>query len=172
MTGRTYRSGFIAGVVGAVAARAVLPHLILLKLNRDVERLNDGDYEPLLASYSDDAILRFNDGPHRWAGNHRGKPEIGRFLNDFTRAGIQGEIRKLWVAGPPWALTAVVRFDDRAAGPDGEEIYANRTVLIVRTRWGKIVEHEDFYEDTGRILALDEKLSEIGIAPVERSAKN
>ena len=31
-----------------------------------------------------------------------------------------------------------------------------------RTRWGKIVEHEDFYEDTARLVALDQKLRELG----------
>ena len=68
--------------------------------------------------------------------------------------------------GPPWALTLIARFDDRATGPDGEELYANRVTIVARTRWGKIVEHEDFYEDTGRILAFDQKLRELGIGPV------
>jgi hypothetical protein len=36
----------------------------------------------------------------------------------------------------------------------------------VRTRWGKIVEHEDFYADTGRIVALEEKLRALGIGAV------
>jgi ketosteroid isomerase-like protein len=60
----------------------------------------------------------------------------------------------------------VARFDDAAETPDGTPIYANRVCLVVRTRWGRIVEHEDFYEDTGRILDLEAKLRELGIAPV------
>jgi ketosteroid isomerase-like protein len=167
----SYRSGLTAGVGAAIAARALLAHLLLFKFRRDVRRLNAGDYEPLLASYARDAVLHFNEGPHRWSGEHRGKAQIDGFLRDFTRAGIRGQIRKLWIAGPPWALSIVVRFDDRANGPDGEEIYANRTVLVVRTRWGKIVEHEDFYEDTGRILALEEKLRELGVTPADASPK-
>ncbi len=131
-----------------------------------MRRLNAGDYSSLLAGYADDAVLRFNDGPHRWAGEHRGKAAIERFLQDFTAAGLQGEVRSVWVAGPPWALTLVARFDDAATAPDGEQIYANRICLVVRTRWGKIVEHEDFYEDTSRILALEARLRELGIAPV------
>ena len=55
---------------------------------------------------------------------------------------------------------------DQAERPDGERIYANRTVLLARTRWGRIVEQEDFYEDTGRILALEERLRELGVEPV------
>jgi hypothetical protein len=38
-------------------------------------------------------------------------------------------------------------FDD-ASDIDGEHLYANRTVLMCRTRWGKVVRQEDFYEDT------------------------
>ncbi len=166
----TFRSGLMAGVVGAIVGRALLARVLLLKLRNDVRRLNAGEHQPLLAGYARDAVLHFNDGAHRWAGEHRGKAEIERFLRDFTGAGIQGEIRELWIAGAPWKLTIVVRFDDRASGPDGEEIYANRTALVARTRWGKIVEQEDFYEDTGRILALEEKLRELGIRPAEVSS--
>ena|SRR5437764_1752847 len=156
----------LLGAGAAVAARAVLPHLLLLKLRRDVRRLNDGDYRPLLSGYAEDAILHFNEGPHRWSGQHRGKPAIERFLRDFVSAGLRGEVRKVWIGGPPWALTLVARFDDRASGPRGEELYANRVVIVARTRWGRIVEHEDFYLDTGRIDALEEKLRAIGVEPV------
>jgi ketosteroid isomerase-like protein len=161
----SYRSGLIAGLTGALLMRAVLIRVLLIKLRRDVARINEGDYGPLLAGYAEDAVLLFNDGPHRWAGEHRGRARIERFLKDFTAAGIQGEIRALWIGGPPWAMTLIVRFDDSAERPDGERIYANRTVLLARTRWGRIVEQEDFYEDTGRILALEERLRELGVEP-------
>jgi hypothetical protein len=115
-----------AGIV--LIGRGLLTRLLLLKLRRDVKRLNAGDHRPLLRGYADDAVLHFNDGPHRWSGEHRGKAAIERFLRDFVGAGLQGEIRALWIAGPPWALTMVARFDDRAISPAGDEIYANRTV--------------------------------------------
>jgi ketosteroid isomerase-like protein len=165
-----HKPSLLAGAGAAIAVRALLPRAVLLKLRADVRRLNSGDYEPLLAGYADDAVLRFNDGPHRWSGDYRGKPAIERFLREFTAAGIKGEICELWIAGPPWALTLIARFDDRATGPDGEELYANRVTIVARTRWGKIVEHEDFYEDTGRILAFDEKLRELGIGPLTRES--
>jgi ketosteroid isomerase-like protein len=165
-----HKPSLIAGAGAAIAARALLPQLALLKLRSDVRRLNAGDYEPVLAGYADDAVLRFNEGPHRWSGDHRGKPAIERFLREFTAAGLTGEIRQLWIAGPPWALTLAARFDDHATGPGGEELYANRVAIVARTRWGKIVEHEDFYADTGRILAFEQKLRELGIAPVAEAA--
>ena len=161
----SFRSGVIAGLLGTLAARTLLTRALTLKFRRDVSSLNDGDHGPLLAAYADDAVLHFNEGPHRWSGEHRGKAEIERFLRNFTGAGIRGQIREVWIAGAPWALRIAVRFDDRATGPDGVEIYANRTFLLVRTRWGRIVEQEDFYEDTGRILALDARLRELGVQP-------
>ena len=156
----------MVGAGAAIAGRAILPHLILLKLRRDVRRLNAGDYQPLLSGYAENAVLHFNEGPHRWSGQHRGKPAIERFLRNYVKAGLTGEIGQAWVGGPPWALSAVVRFDDRATGPNGEDLYANHVLIVVRTRWGRIVEHEDFYIDTARIDALEEKLRALGVEPV------
>ncbi len=154
------------GAGAAVVARALLTRLLLVKLRSDVRALNAGDHEPLLSRYAPEAVLRFNDGNHRWAGEHRGKPAIDRFLRNFVAAGIQGEISELFVAGPLWRLTLIVRFDDAATGPDGTELYRNRTVLLVRTRWGRIVAHDDFYEDTGRISVLEARLRALGVQAV------
>ena len=159
------RRSLVAGAGVAIAGRAILRHAILFKLRRDVRRLNAGDYRPLLSGYADDAVLRFNEGPHRWSGEHRGKPAIEHFLREFVGAGITGELHSLWIGGPPWALTLVARFDDRATDPNGEELYANRAVIVARTRWGKIVEHDDFYFDTARIAAFEEKLQALGVEP-------
>jgi ketosteroid isomerase-like protein len=159
------RPSVMLGAGAAIAGRALLPRVLVLKFRRDVRRLNAGDYRPLLANYAEDAVLRFNQGSHRWSGEHHGKPAIERFLRDFTGAGVQGELRALWIAGPPWAMTLLVRFDDRALGPAGEELYANRVAMVLRTRWGKVVEHDDFFEDTGRILAFEEKLRGLGVMP-------
>jgi ketosteroid isomerase-like protein len=160
------RRGFLLGIAAAVGGRAILHRLLLWQFARNVASLNAGDYRPLLANYAKDAVLHFNDGEHRWAGEHRGKDAIERFLQEFVGAGLQGEIKGLWISGPPWALTIAARFDDRATAADGQRLYANRVAMVIRTRWGRIVEHEDFYEDTGRILALERALSERGVQPV------
>ena len=156
----------LAGAAAAVGTRALLTRVLLLKLRSDISRLNAGDHEPLLAGFADDAVLRLNEGSHRFSGVRRGREEIDHFLREFTNAGIQGEIRSLALSGPPWAMTLLVRFDDHATGADGEQLYANRTVLLARTRWGRIVEQEDFYEDTTRIEAFDRRLTELGIPPL------
>ena len=74
-------------------------------------------------------------------------------------------MRELFVAGPLWRLTLIARFDDAAHDRAGEELYRNRTVLLARTRWGRIVSQEDFYEDTKRIDVLEARLTERGVAP-------
>jgi ketosteroid isomerase-like protein len=163
---RGRRRALIAGALLGLLGRALLGRAILLKLRADLRALNAGDYRPLLSSYADDAVLFFNEGTHRWAGEHRGKQAIERFLRDFVAAGLKGEIAELAFAGPPWRLTLMVRFDDHAHGPGGEELYRNRTALVARTRWGKVVSQHDFYEDTERIAALDARLAELGVMPV------
>lgn len=155
-----------AGAGAAIVARAALARALLTRFRGDVAALNGGDSRPILSAYADDAVLAFAAGDHRWAGHHRGRAALERFFANFVAAGLQGEIRALYMAGPPWRLTLLVRFDDHAVAPDGEELYRNRTVLLVRTRWGRVVEQEDFYEDTGRIAALESRLRARGIDPV------
>jgi ketosteroid isomerase-like protein len=154
-----------AGAAGTLAARMVVSRVLLLKLRHSMRALNAGNIEPVLANFAPDAILHFHDGAHRWSGEHRGKAAIALFLRDFAAAGLQGEIRELFTAGPPWRMTLLARFDNHARDPTGEEIYSNRTILLARTRWGRIVCQEDFYEDTQRILALEARLSELGVRP-------
>ena len=59
----------LAGAALALAARAALPRLLVLKFAPSVAKLNAGDYEPLLDTYSDDIVLHFHKGPHRWYGD-------------------------------------------------------------------------------------------------------
>lgn len=153
----------LAGVAGALAVRAALPRVLRLKLRHDLERLNAGDHRALLAGYADDAVLHFHQGAHRFSGTHVGRDAIERFLQEFVTAGLTGELGPVWVSGPPWALQFCVRFDDRAHAPNGEQIYANRVVIWARTRWGKIVEQRDFYEDTARITELESRLQGLGV---------
>ncbi len=159
--------GIVIGFATAVVARRLLVGALLFKLGRDVRAINGGDHRPLLNGFADDAVILFNDGPHRFSGVHRGRAEIDRFLRNFASAGIQGEIKAIWIGGFPWALSMVTRFDDGATGASGERLYENRTAIVVRTRWGRIVEMQDFYEDTDRIAAFDRRLVEMGIQPAD-----
>jgi ketosteroid isomerase-like protein len=156
-------SNLLAGAALGLAARAALPRLLLLKFSGSVAQLNAGDHKPLLDAYADDFVLHFHDGPHRWRGEWAGKAGMDRFLQNFTAAGIQGDIKGIATSGPLWALTMWVRFDDHADAPDGTRLYENSTVLVLRTRWGKVVEQHDFYVDTQELVDFDRKLEELGV---------
>lgn len=160
--GMTRRDVAVLGAAGGgtLAAHSLLTRLVTLRTRRQVAALNRGDLAPLLAAYADDAVLHFHSGDHRWAGTHRGRQAIQRFLEQFIDAGLQGDVIELWLSGSWRRMTAIVRFDDRATSPHGEELYANRTVLLLRMRWGRVVHQEDFYEDTQRIEQLDRSLRE------------
>lgn len=153
----------LAGASLAVAGRALLARALLAKFERDVARLNAGDPSALASAYAPDAVLRFHVGEHRFSGDWVGRAEIERFLRIFTAAGLQGEVKAMAMSGPPWALTVWARFDDHAEAPDGSRVYANRTALVLRTRWGKIIEHEDFYADTAPIAELERLLAARGV---------
>jgi ketosteroid isomerase-like protein len=155
-----------AGAATAVAGRAGLTRMVRAGFVSDVRRLNEGDHRPLLSRYAGDAVLHFNEGEHRWSGEHRGVEAIERFLRNYTAVGMQGELGAVWLSGPPWSLEIAARFSDRALGPDGEKLYSNEVVVVVRTRWGKIVEHRDFYEDTVRMAGFERRLNELGVRPV------
>jgi ketosteroid isomerase-like protein len=156
----------LVGAALALAARAALPRLLMLKFAPSVAKLNAGDHSDLLDAYSDDIVLHFHEGPHRWSGEWAGKPEMDRFLRMFTASKIQGEVVSMATSGPLWALTMWVRFDDHADGPDGTRLYTNSTVLVLRTRFGKVVEQHDFYVDTQAIVDFDRKLEEMGVGAV------
>ena len=133
-------------------------------IKRNIDRLNAGDYRPTLAMYADEATLAF-PGDNSWATmfrphelgtesrpTHRGRTEIEAFLRRYTAQGIQMVVEDILVNGPPWNARAAVRCHDWIPGEPRP--YENRAVMWVRTRWGRIVEHED-YEDTERTAAFD-----------------
>ncbi len=165
------RLAAVAGLMAGLALRPLLRRILIMRLGGDIARINEGDYRPFLNAYADEAVLHFNDGPHRWSGEHRGKPAIERFLRDFVAAGLKVELKDLWLSGPPWRMVVIGRLDDESRGPGGELLYSNRVVVVLRTRWGKIVRHDDFYEDTSKMGGFEDALRDLGIDPVAETTE-
>ncbi len=139
-------------------------------ISRNIRLANEGRYAPTLAMFAPDATLTF-PGDNSWSRQHRvpragldphpthrGRAEIEAFLRRYVEFGIQMEIEDILVNGPPWNMRAAVRVRNWILDGAGTEIYANRAVLMVRSRWGKLVDQED-YEDTQRVAAFDGRIS-------------
>jgi ketosteroid isomerase-like protein len=135
-------------------------------IRHTIERLNQGDYQPALKMFAADATLAF-PGDNTWSNqfrepqpgcapyfSHRGRPELEAFLQRYVAHRIQMEVDDILVNGPPWNTRAAARVRDWMLDANGEEVYANRAVLFVTARWGKIQSQED-YEDTTRVAAFD-----------------
>jgi len=142
-------------------------------IKRNIRMLNEGNYRPALAMFAADGTLTF-PGDNTWAAQyrlpvpgrdafvtHRNRAEIEGFLRRYVDTGMQMAVDDVLVNGPPWNLRAAARVHHWIPGPDGEDVYSNRAILMVRTVWGKIREQED-YEDTERVAAFDEVLAQQG----------
>jgi ketosteroid isomerase-like protein len=139
---------------------------VRMLIRRNIRELNEGRYRPALAMFAPDAVLSF-PGDNTWSRQHRrsqagraafpthqGKAEIEDFLRRYVDNHIHMEVEDILVNGPPWNTRAAVRVHHWITGPDGNDLYSNRAVLMVRTAWGKIRSQED-YEDTERVSAFD-----------------
>jgi len=155
----------LAGAVAAAATRAAYTGAVRALLRRNAAALMAGDPKPLLRMYAPDATMVF-PGTHSWGRTYRGRDEIEAFLRRFHAAGLRGELGAIFVEGPPWATRIAMEFDDRAHDAAGTEVYENRALIVLRTRWGRVV-HEELFEDTQKVAAFDEHL---GITSVPTAA--
>ncbi len=139
-------------------------------VRRNIDQLNRGNYQPTLAMFADDATLAF-PGDNTWSNmirpvelgadafvTHRGRDELEQFLQRYVDEQLHMVVDDILVNGPPWNTRAAVRVHHSMTAADGTVLYANRAVLFVTARWGKLIEQED-YEDTERIAAYDRLLA-------------
>jgi ketosteroid isomerase-like protein len=162
MTPRTPIVAALAGATAASLARAAYPAAVRALLRRNVAALMAGDPAPLVAMYAPGATLVF-PGEHSWGPVYRGRDEIEGFLRRFLAAGLRGELGAIFVDGPPWATRIAIEFTDHAHDADGTRVYENRAVIVLRTRWGRVVA-EEVYEDTQKVAAFDEHLAAVAVA--------
>jgi len=139
-------------------------------VRRNIDQLNLGNYQPTLRMFADDATLAF-PGDNTWSNmirptqfgpdafvTHRGHDELEQFLQRYVDEKMHMVVDDILVNGPPWNTRAAVRVHHSSTDADGNVVYANRAVLFVTARWGKLVEQED-YEDTERVAAYDRLLA-------------
>jgi ketosteroid isomerase-like protein len=146
----------LAGATAAAAARAAYAQTVRAILRRNAAALFAGNPKPILRMYAPDATMVF-PGEHSWGRTYRGRDEIAAFLDRFHAAGLRGELGAIFVEGPPWATRIAIEFDDHARDAGGTKVYENRALIVLRTRWGRVV-HEELFEDTQKVAAFDAHL--------------
>jgi ketosteroid isomerase-like protein len=159
MPSRTTLAAAAAGATAASLAHVAYPAAVRALLRRNVAALMSGDPSRLVAMYAPGATLVF-PGEHSWGPVYRGPREIEGFLRRFLEAGLRGDLGAIFVDGPPWATRIAVEFTDHAHDADGTRVYENRAVIVLRTRWGRIVA-EEVYEDTQKVAAFDDHLAAV-----------
>jgi ketosteroid isomerase-like protein len=125
-------------------------------LERNMARLRQGDYRPLLRLDARDIRFRF-PGSSSFAAEIESRADLERWLARFVALGLQIYPDEVIAQGPPWRTTLCVRGTDHLDTADGR-VYENRYVIWGRMSWGLLREYE-VYEDTEATLALDRHLS-------------
>jgi len=143
-----------------------------------IRRLNEGDYSLMLRLAAPNFELAF-PGENSWStmfrpqvlgrdrhATHRGIEEVTAFADRVVAEGLQFQVEDILVNGPPWNTRIALRVNDHIPGPDGtgpadgsNDMYANRAILFLTVRWGRLVRWED-YEDTERVSDWDRRMAE------------
>lgn len=127
-----------------------------LILSRNMARLREGDYRPLLRSDAKNVRFRF-PGDSSFAADLVGKDALEEWLKRFVDVGLQIYPDEVILQGLPWRSTICVRgtvFLDE----HGRRVYNNRYVLWGHTCWGLVTDYE-VYEDTQEAKRFDEHLT-------------
>jgi ketosteroid isomerase-like protein len=135
----------------------VLSWLAKAILTRNMARLREGDYRPLLRLDARDIRFRF-PGDSSWAAEIDNRADLERWLARFIASGLKIYPDEVIAQGPPWNTTLCVRGTDHLDSEDGR-VYENRYVIWGRMAWGLLREYE-VYEDTQASKELDAYLLE------------
>ncbi len=119
-------------------------------------KLSAGDTALLTKTLAPDVQFVF-PGESSFAGDHRGRLEVERWLERFVGLRPRFEILDVAAAGPPWNMRVCARFTDQIADPP----YRNEGVEYLRIRWGRLRELR-VYLDTQKVADLDRRLAASG----------
>jgi ketosteroid isomerase-like protein len=141
--------------------------IVRWKLRRAFERLNAGEYGPVIAAFADPPEHAF-PGDHPLGGTRtsmaRTREWYGRLRELFPD--LRFRIRRMAVSGAPWATVAMVEWTDHFSVNGREE--SNQGVHVFRLRWGKVA-GLTVYCDTQKLAAVCAAKSRAGL-PVAAAA--
>jgi ketosteroid isomerase-like protein len=108
------------------------------KVEATFRSLSKGDYEPALLGIASQFEHRFA-GDHALGGSRNTVEGLRAWFQRLYRLfpNLDFEVRSISASGPPWDITVVAEWIDRAS-PAGGGRYENTGVHVVRIVWGKL----------------------------------
>jgi ketosteroid isomerase-like protein len=129
-----------------------------------IRRLNAGDHAFIVRQFHPGAEHWFA-GRHALSGRRTSAARIAEWYQRLAAVfpGIRFDIRRIVVAGPPWATDAAIEWSDVARDTEGRPL-PNQGVFVLRLRWGRAV---DFHVhcDTAQLEKNLAIVASQGVAP-------
>jgi ketosteroid isomerase-like protein len=139
-------------------------HFFVRRHLREVfAHLNAGDFAFITKQFARDAEHWFA-GKHALSGKRTSPEQIAAWYRRLAEVfpGIQFDVEKIIVSGPPWRTHAAVEWSDEIQDRKGVKL-PNRGVFVLRLAWGKAKEFR-VYCDTAQIEENLARLNQQGVA--------
>jgi ketosteroid isomerase-like protein len=138
-------------------------HAIVKRIcRRNFDLVNQRDYPSVLAGCTPNIHHRFG-GDHALGGERHDQQALGQWFGRLGRLcpDLALTVQDVWVKGLPNNTTAIVRWTNQQAFPDGTA-YFNHGVHVISMRWGKVTAI-DANEDSQAVAVLLAQLVEAGV---------
>jgi ketosteroid isomerase-like protein len=140
-------------------------HRIVKRLAvRNLERVNDHDYDGLLAGCHPEIHHSFG-GDHALGGERHDRESVRRWFERLGRLfpDMRLVVTDVWVKGWPHDTTAILRWTNTGTFPgEGGRTYRNHGVHVVRLTWFKAV-RIDANEDSQAVVDYLHALAAAGV---------
>ena len=135
--------------------------LVRRRIRAISDGLSRGDYSVAVSGLADDVYHVFA-GDHPLGGERHSRDAVRRwFERVFRLYDLSFDVRRVFVAGPPWDLLVGVEWIGRAT-PRAGEPYDNEDAHIIRIRRGRVV-YFHAYEDGQKVADACRTMAEAGI---------
>lgn len=142
------------------------------KVHRMFADLDDGNYEPAIASLAPRFEHVFAGEDHPLAGVRHSLPAMRAWFERLFRLNqaLRFTVKRVVASGLPWDTTIVAEWRDSATLANGDS-YVNDGVHVIRLRWGRVTSihaylDTEVFATACRRLAAD-GYAEAAAAPIE-----
>jgi len=131
--------------------------ILKLALRGAMDDLNKRQKEKIIASFADDAVITY-PGRMSVSGVRKGKAAIKEFFDKYFDqfpeehcVAKETYIKNILALG--LSNTIAIRFQKRITNKAGQT-FENSGISVLKIRWGKVVEMQDFYFDVETLAKM------------------